>query len=121
MFHVSIEQEEAAEEKREAPATGSDEHPSVLQFVTGNPHVEIISGLLHLFRGVHDQQDDVADPDFIASTRTGMKMRLPTPRSTVVCIVAVPSHMSVNDLVEFIKKWDLIRRYCVKVTFSPKT
>jgi BRCA1-associated protein len=105
-YHLRVERdaltaEEEAEEKKAPDDDEQDAEPAMLQFVTGNPHVEIISGLLHLYRNV-EENGEVDEAKFIASTRSGMKIRLPSPRSTMVCIVAVPSHLSVNDLVEFI-------------------
>jgi BRCA1-associated protein len=106
MYQLRIEREVSEEgtekvEAEEKKAPDELDEPSILQFVTGNPHVEIISGLIHLYRNVQEDEE-VAEAKFIASTHSGLKIRLPSPRNTMVCIVAVPSHLSVNDLVEFI-------------------
>ena len=60
-------------------------------FSTGNPHVEIITGLIHLFRTTtssNSEKNTLSD--------------LPSERSTTICVLAVPSFLSIADFCSFV-------------------
>ena len=58
-----------------------------LEFSAGNPRAEIISGRLRLFRD--------------STTSASSSGALPEGRAPVVCVLAVPSSLSVTDFCEF--------------------
>src|SRR5690606_14313576 len=60
-------------------------------FFAGNPDVEVIKGTIHLF-------NDSASSEF------SFKNRVPKKRSKILCVIAVPSWLSLSDFFNFCGK-----------------
>ena len=75
---------DATDVEAEDDATGPWQ---TLEFSAGNPRAEIISGRLRLFRD--------------STTSASSSGALPEGRAPVVCVLAVPSSLSVTDFCEF--------------------
>eukprot|EP00026_Physarum_polycephalum_P006206 Phypoly_transcript_06248.p1 GENE.Phypoly_transcript_06248~~Phypoly_transcript_06248.p1 ORF type:complete len:549 (+),score=111.46 Phypoly_transcript_06248:126-1772(+) len=70
-----------------SPGTTEPEDIEKLEFFSGNPNVEVLNGVIHLYR---DKQFSLPD-----------HFTLPTKRSNMVCVLAVPSDMPIADFVHF--------------------
>ena len=78
---------DATDVEAEDDATGPWQ---TLEFSAGNPRAEIISGRLRLYRDSGD-----------AATSASSSGALPEGRAPVVCVLAVPSSLSVSDFCQF--------------------
>jgi BRCA1-associated protein len=65
------------------------ESATSLFFSTGNPSVEIHTGYVHLYKNSMDKIHKDS-------------MGLPLERSTLICVLAIPSFLSITSFVEFI-------------------
>lgn len=74
MLKLSLVKNEDDEERKE--------EQEVVNFVTGNPRVETLSGSLHLYR-------------------TSSCSSIETTRGSMVCLVDVPPHMAPIEILEF--------------------
>jgi BRCA1-associated protein len=96
--------------------SGSDSNVSpweVVEFSAGNPRAEIISGKMHLYRDVATTSSSslclltassaaaAASPATAAACTPAAGELLPEGRNAMVCVLAVPSSLSVADFCQF--------------------
>ena len=79
---------EGESNKKEEGNEGEEEE---VVFFGGNPEVEVVKGVLRLFK------DNKVDG--------GTKKGLPTKRSDLVCVLAVPSSYSSSDICQFFRAY----------------
>lgn len=95
MFQIRVEAADMAEEE-EAKEEETLEDVQEMQgapFLAGNPQVRVTTGKLRFYQ---------ADKSYSASASAGGSQQLPSERSTLVCVVTVPSHMSPVEILEFL-------------------
>jgi hypothetical protein len=94
MFQIRVQAADMAEEeeaKAEEPAPPQQEMQGA-SFLAGNPQVRVTTGKLRFYR---------ADKPY-SSASSSASAQLPSERSTLVCVVTVPSHMSPVEILEFL-------------------
>lgn len=89
------------------PAT-SDDSCDRVYFNFGNPGVESISGVIHVFKNSPTQRkppntDTAADP--------AVQPPPPMPNSTLLCILAVPSYLTTSEFIRFVSGFNKSIRY----------
>ncbi|KAG2862484.1 hypothetical protein PC119_g4747 [Phytophthora cactorum] len=95
MFQIRVEAADMAEEeeaKTEEPSLEDTQDLQGASFLAGNPQVRVTTGKLRFYR---------ADKPYSSSSSAGSQ-QLPSERSTLVCVVTVPSHMSPVEILEFL-------------------
>ncbi|ETL33545.1 hypothetical protein L916_14009 [Phytophthora nicotianae] len=96
MFQIRVEAADMAEEeeaKAEEPPLDDAQDLQGASFLAGNPQVRETTGKLRFYR---------ADKPYSSSSSSGGSQQLPNERSTLVCVVTVPSHMSPVEILEFL-------------------
>ncbi|XP_020282126.1 BRCA1-associated protein [Pseudomyrmex gracilis] len=68
----------------ESPGAAACTSPDQINFISGNPFVEVTKGILHLFK-----EDELTE------------MRCAADRSHTICILSVPATMTCHDLLTF--------------------
>ena len=71
----------------------------VLAFSAGNPRADVISGRIHLYRDAAADAPGGAGAASPAPSRRGDA--LPAGRQPLVCVLAVPSSLSISDFCQF--------------------
>ena len=71
----------------------------VLAFSAGNPRADVISGRIHLYRDAAADAPGGAGASSPAPSRRGDA--LPAGRQPLVCVLAVPSSLSISDFCQF--------------------
>lgn len=79
--------------------TDIDSSAEVVAFTAGNPRVEHITGIVHLYR--HMMGVSPGSPDRL-SDKKKKKQQLPPERSTHLCILSLPVDMGFAELCTFI-------------------
>ncbi|KAL7692461.1 putative Zinc finger, UBP-type, Zinc finger, RING-type, BRCA1-associated 2 [Plasmopara halstedii] len=96
MFQIRVEAADIVEEeevKAEEPLHENANDFQSASFLAGNPQVRVITGRLRFYR---------ADKSYLTSSSASPIQQLPSERSTLVCVVTVPSHMSPVEILEFL-------------------
>ncbi|KAL4152388.1 hypothetical protein PRNP1_009319 [Phytophthora ramorum] len=96
MFQIRVQAADMAEEeesKAEVPSPAAAQDMQGASFLAGNPQVRVTTGKLRFYR---------ADKSYSSASSASPSQQLPTERSTLVCVVTVPSHMSPVEILEFL-------------------
>ncbi|KAE8967869.1 hypothetical protein PR003_g28954 [Phytophthora rubi] len=93
MFQIRVEAADMTqeEEAKEEEVLEDAQEMQGASFLAGNPQVRVTTGKLRFYR---------ADKPYASSA--GGSQQLPSERSTLVCVVTVPSHMSAVEILEFL-------------------
>ncbi|KAL8591582.1 hypothetical protein ACOMHN_055549 [Nucella lapillus] len=70
--------------RRRSRSPSGRQQPSTVHFVSGNPKIELVKGILHLYK---DSQMTPLDKD--------------VPRSEMLCMMAIPTAYTMHDLLKF--------------------
>lgn len=113
LFTLSVEQAAHATEGEESSANPTDE---LLYFSAGNPRVERVSGVVHLYRerkeevaGTSSEERDELEKGEPSTSKGGpqrkaddLRSRLPPGRDRMVCVPSVPAKMSASEFCYFV-------------------
>jgi hypothetical protein len=84
--------DDAAGVEDAVPAHGVD----ALPFFSGNPRVERVSGVVHLYRPSHAIAGGALSPRGAAAASAA-----PLPNTDTICVLGVPGSLAVSDLCQF--------------------
>ncbi|KAJ4748076.1 zinc finger (ubiquitin-hydrolase) domain-containing protein [Rhynchospora pubera] len=76
-----------------SPLSSSAAPTEAVLFSSGNPRIEETRGVMHLYRDI--------TPSSSTSTSTSSSVILPIGRKPLVCVLAVPNHMTYADFCKF--------------------
>ncbi len=60
-----------------------------LEFVAGNPKIELVHGRIHLYRNINERPNQLRRDALLSQ------------RSHLLCVIAVPAYMSADEFIRF--------------------
>ena len=92
---VQPAREDAAEGGADSAAAGASLDVQALPFFSGNPRVERVSGVVHLYRPTQTDAAASGSPGGGAATSAAL------PATDTMCVLGVPGSLAVSDFCQF--------------------